>query len=85
MGGGNVDGVKVLNDCYKRIVDDNKNSQCIVYLVYSTKEHTYEDHIVHLIKKLDESNIHHEDQIETFPEHSMIGNYMKELCSLRFK
>ena len=67
------------------ILDKNTNSKTRIKLVYSTKEHTYDDHIIHLIKKLDECNIVHEDQIEEFPEHSMIGKYMTELCKQEFK
>lgn len=66
------------------MIEINANSKTIVNLLYSKAEHTYEDHIVYLIKKLDECNIKHNDQIEDFPEHSMVGNYMKLLCN-KFK
>ena len=78
------EGIKILNDKFNHILEENTNSQTIVRLVYSTKEHTYEDHIIHLTNKLDECNISHEDQIESFPEHSMIGKYMSELCKRDF-
>lgn len=68
----------------KKQIESNVNSDTIIHLLYSKNEHTYEDHIIHLIKKLDECNIKHIDQVEDFPEHSMIGDYMKLLCS-KFK
>ena len=82
--GGNALGMNVLNDAIKKQIESNVNSNTIVYLLYSMDEHTYEDHIIHLIRKLDECNIKHIDQRESFPEHSMIGNYMKSICS-KFK
>ena len=76
--------INVLNNAIKKQIESNVNSNTIVYLLYSMDEHTYEDHIIHLIRKLDECNIKHIDQLESFPEHSMIGNYMKLICS-KFK
>lgn len=77
-------GINILNTVIEKQIESNINSNTVVYLLYSMDEHTYEDHIIHLIKKLDESKIKHIDQVENFPEHSMIGNYMKLLCS-KFK
>lgn len=79
------EGIKILNDKYGNLLKENYNSSTMVKLVYSTEEHTYEDDIVPLLRKLDECHIMHEDQIEDFPQHSMIGNYMKEICKVRFK
>lgn len=79
------EGIKILNGKYERVLEDNKCSKTNVYLVYSTAEHTYDDHIIFLLKKLDECNIMHKDQIETFPQHSMIGQYMKVICKNEFK
>lgn len=79
------EGIKILNGKFERILEDNMSSNTSVYLVYSTAEHTYDDHIIPLLKKLDGCNIMHKDQIETFPQHSMIGQYMKEICIKEFK
>lgn len=83
-GVGKTLGIDALNAVVKKQIESNVNSDTIIHLLYSKNEHTYEDHIIHLIKKLDECNIKHIDQVEDFPEHSMIGDYMKLLCS-KFK
>ena len=78
------EGIEILNGKFERLLEENKGSNTIIRLVYSTKEHTYDDDIVHLIKKLNDCNIIHEDQVEEFLEHSMIGKYMIELCKREF-
>ncbi len=55
------EGIKILNGKYERILEDNKGSNTMIRLVYSTKEHTYDDDIIHLIKKMDDCFIKHED------------------------
>lgn len=84
MGLDNPLGIKILNSVFERQIEININSKTVVNLLYSKAEHTYEEHIVDLIKKLDECNIKHNDYIEDFFEHSMVGNYMKLLCD-KFK
>ncbi len=78
-------GIKTLNDKFEHMLEENKNSQTKIRLIYSTEEHTYEDHILHLVRKLDKCHIMHEDQIETFPQHGMIGKYMTAICKKNFK
>lgn len=46
-----------------------------VHLLYSKEEHTYEDDIKYLIKDLDDSNINHDDKVETFTDHGEVGKY----------
>lgn len=77
-------GIEILNNAFRNIIEQNAGSRTLVHLIYSTEEHTYTDDIVPLICKLDECNIRHIDQVENFPEHSMIGDYMKLLCN-KFK
>lgn len=55
-----------------------------LYLLYSTNEHTYEEHILPLLAMLNECSILHEDYIEHFPKHSMVGDYFKVILSKRF-
>ena len=74
-------GICLLNGCYERIIEENNSTKTVIHLLYSKCEHTYKDHIIHLISKLDQYNIQHIDIIEQFSQHSMIGNYMKSLCS----
>lgn len=47
--------------------------------MYSTNEHTYTEHIQPLIAALDKYNVQHNDVVETFEKHSMIGSYFKEM------
>lgn len=73
-------GIAILNNAFALMLEQNANSPTIVHLIYSTEEHTYTDDIVPLIRKLDECQITHIDQVEKFQEHSMIGNVMKNVC-----
>ena len=66
------------------MIESCTSCKTIIHLIYSTEEHTYTDDVEPLIYKLDECNIKHIDQVETFPEHSMIGGYMKILCQQYF-
>lgn len=86
MGGVNKEmGITELNAKMETMLDSRKNTPTLINLIYSKNEHTYEDHIVHLIKKLDDCNIRHIDQVESFTEHSMIGDFMKVICQKIFK
>ena len=78
------EGIRLLNEKFQNILEENQNSKTKIHLVYSTEEHTYDDDIIHLVKKLNECKINHEDQIYNFPEHCMIGKYMIELCKQAF-
>src|SRR5699024_4167687 len=48
---------KYLNDLLKNVIIENKNNQYELHLHYSDKEYTYGDHMVHLLKDLDELGI----------------------------
>lgn len=78
------EGIALLNRKFEAIFETKKNCQTVVFLLYSTEEHTYVDDIVFLIKKLKEQNITYKEQIETFPNHSMIGLYMSNFCKTNF-
>lgn len=78
------EGIRLLNEKFQNILEENQNSKTKIHLVYSTEEHTYDDDIIHLVKKLNECKINHEDKIYNFPEHCMIGKYMIELCKQAF-
>lgn len=81
MGGVNIrEGVEILNNAFKQMLEQHTNSSTLIHLVFSTKEHTYSDDIIPLIRKLDECHITHIDYVETFEEHGMIGNVMKTVC-----
>ena len=78
-------GIGILNDKFENLLKNHSNGSTAIKLIYSTEEHTYDDHIKPLLCKLNEYNIKHIDQIESFPSHSMIGLYMKDICKKRFR
>lgn len=69
--------IDILDQKLEKMIESSKNCKTRIKLIYSTEEHTYPEHIVYLIKKLDECNIQHEDKIESFTVHSMGGIYVK--------
>ncbi|MCH5179123.1 MAG: hypothetical protein J1F13_05500 [Prevotellaceae bacterium] len=69
----------MLNRALASMIEQNRDAPIHVHLLYSTEEHTYRDHIIDLIDKLDECNIAHTDHVEDFPEHSMVGGPFKHL------
>lgn len=78
------EGIALLNDKFESVFELKRNSQTTVFLLYSTEEHTYIDDIVPLQQKLKEQNITYKEQVETFPNHSMIGLYMSNFCKANF-
>lgn len=70
--------IDILNQKLEKMIESHKNSRTIIKLIYSTEEHTYPEHLVYLIEKLDECNIQHDDHIESFTKHSMSGLYLKQ-------
>ena len=79
------EGIVILNNKFEKMVKSRANCATEINLLYSTQEHTYEDDIIHLLKMLNKFNISHNDQIESFPSHSMIGLYMSRFCKDHFK
>ena len=69
--------ISILNKKLEKMIEESSNCKTLIKLVYSEEEHTYPEHIIHLIKKLDECNIRHEDHVEFFTNHSMNGIYLK--------
>ena len=79
MGGGISDEwVKILDTKLEKNIESKKNCNTTIKLIYSTEEHTYPEHILPLIEKLDKCHILHEDQIESFKDHSVIGSVFKK-------
>ena len=79
------EGIRILNDKFDNLLKAHTNSPTIIKLLYSTEEHTYEEHIKPMLCKLEECNIKHEDQIESFPSHSMIGQFMTKYVKSNFR
>lgn len=74
----NSEWIRILDSKLEMMIESRKNGRTKVNLLYSTKEHTYLEHIVPLIHKLEECNISHKDQIESFTEHSSLGQPFKK-------
>lgn len=70
--------IDILDQKLPKMIDANSGCETELYLVYSTEEHTYQEHIAPLVAKLDECRIQHHDQVERFQQHSMIGHYFSE-------
>ena len=77
----NDESTSLLNNALPRMIEQHRNSTTLIHLLYSKNEHTYQDHIVDLIKALDQYNIKHTDYIETFKEHYMVGGPFKQLIA----
>jgi len=70
--------VELLDQKLERMIGSKRGSKIRIKLIFSTEEHTYQEHIVPLIQKLDECCINHEDQVERFKDHSNVGYYFKK-------
>lgn len=70
--------IRALNEYMPDQLRKYANSNTIVHLLYSKDEHTYEEHIVDLIKDLKNNNITFTEKIENFPEHSQVGAYFSK-------
>ncbi len=83
MGKGSGGGISdewmgILDHKLEELIESKAGSQTRIKLIYSTEEHTYPEHILPLIEKLDKCHILHEDQIESFKDHSVIGSVFKK-------
>ena len=76
--------IDILDRKMPDMIEACRGSKTRVFLLYSTQEHTYPEHVKPLIEQLDACGITHEDQIEQFPEHSMIGGYFREAIKREF-
>lgn len=66
---------RILDEMLMRQIQNNCNSDTIVHLLYSEKEHTYPEHIKYLISDLEENHITHIDKIENFTNHDDVGKF----------
>lgn len=58
-----------------KCINEHKNSNTIIHLLYSKEEHTFQDDIQYLISDLESNNIKHIDTIKNFYDHGEIGSY----------
>ena len=64
-----------LDTMMPKCINENKNSNTIIHLLYSKEEHTFQDDIQYLISDLEANNIKHIDTIKNFYDHGEIGGY----------
>lgn len=76
--------IDILDRKLPDMIEARRGSKTQVFLLYSTDEHTYPEHVKPLIERLDACHITHEDQIEHFPDHSMVGGYFRDALMERF-
>ena len=68
--------IDILDHKMEKMIESSVNSKTKIKLIYSTEEHTYPEHIVYLVNELDKCGIQHEDDVESFPDHSMVGEFV---------
>ena len=79
----NQEWIDILDQKLPQMIKAHQGSKTRVFLLYSPDEHTYPEHVKPLIEQLDACGIAHEDQVEHFPEHSMIGGYFREAIKVK--
>lgn len=73
--------IDILDQKLPSMIEAHRRCKTRLFLVYSTEEHTYQEHVKPLIKKLNECGIRHDDQVEKYPQHSMIGPYFRTVIN----
>ena len=67
--------VAQVNRIVPSVIESNKNSCSTIHLLYSDKEHTYDEHIKFLLADLERNNIAFTQQVESFTNHADVGTY----------
>lgn len=65
--------IKMLNKILPSLISENKGSKVSIHLVYSKKDHTYQDHIIDLINYLKQNQIYVEEEECYFEHHNDVG------------
>jgi len=79
----NQEWTSILDRKLPDMIKARHGSKTQIFLLYSTEEHTYPEHMKPLIEQLDACGIAHEDQVEKFPVHDMVGGYFREAIRKR--
>ena len=67
---------KLLNEMVASIIEKERgNNDTHIHLLYSDKEHTYEDDILPLLRKLNDCNMQYDEVVCDFDDHSDVGIY----------
>lgn len=82
--GNREEWINILNNKMESMVESRRNSNTLIYLMYSKLEHTYPEHTCYLIEKLNECNIRHIDIEEYFTDHWACGDFFKALLIRTF-
>ncbi|MFQ6882262.1 hypothetical protein [Clostridium sp.] len=74
---GNVtqDKIDYLNEILPRTIEDSKNNNVKLYIHFSSKEHTYEEHIRYLIDDLKRYKYEHKLEVLEYTNHSEVSIY----------
>lgn len=70
--------VKKLNSIVSDVISETKGNNCQIHLHYSEKEFTYEDHVKHLLKDLNDNGIYFCEDIAHYENHAEIAYYYPE-------
>lgn len=71
----NKEDVKKLNDIVRNIIYDTKGNNCNIYLHYSDKEYTYDEHVKYLIEDLTLNGIEFKEDVAHYEKHPEIAYY----------
>lgn len=78
---GSIAGIKEisdLNDIMRTILEKKKDCKSRIFVLYSKIEPTYEQETKYLLRDLYRHKYCVQENIENFPEHSMVGNYFPQ-------
>lgn len=76
--------VDVLNSELPNMIKSNAHSSTLINLYYSQKDHTYQEHIVDLIKDLKSTDIHFTTTVDDYVKHTDNGYYFSDHLKKRF-
>lgn len=64
----------LLDEAMPRQIEKYRNAKSVVYIVYSKKEHTYDEHIKYLFSKFEEMGVNYKPIEYYFEKHSEVGH-----------
>ena len=67
--------IDYLNEILPRTIEDSKNNNVKLYIHFSSKEHTYEEHIRYLIDDLKRYKYEHKLEVLEYTNHSEVSIY----------
>lgn len=70
--------IKKLNLRLKEKIENKENKNINLYIHFSTKEHTYKNHIKYLLNDLDKNNIKYKKNVANYKKHSEVSNYFPQ-------